>query len=204
MRRVEADGDWSCSIPSDVPELPDLYGEAFERGLRGGRGAGLVAKTVKARDLYARMMRTLAQTGNGWMTFKDKSQPRCATRPALPGRTVHLSNLCTEILEVNIARRDGGVQPRLDQPRRARSARTATFDWEKLRGTVRTAVVLPRPGHRHQLLPDRSRRRASNPRWRPVGLGLMGLQDVFFTLRLPFDSPAARELSTRDRRRRST
>ena len=55
---------------------------------------------MKARDLYARMMRTLAQTGNGWMTFKDKSNRAC-NQTALPGRCVHLSNLCTEILEVN-------------------------------------------------------------------------------------------------------
>ena len=71
------------------------------------------------------------------------------------------------------------------------------MDWEKLRATVRTAVPLPRPGHRHQLLPEREAA-ASNPRWRPVGLGLMGLQDVFFALRLPFDCErGAQELSTR-------
>src|SRR4029078_5039256 len=61
--------------------------------------AGLAAKTVKARDLYARMMRTLAQSGNGWITFKDKSNRAC-NQTAVPGRTVHLSNLCTEIIEV--------------------------------------------------------------------------------------------------------
>ncbi len=57
------------------------------------------------------MMRSLAQTGNGWMTFKDKSNLAC-NQTALPGRTVHLSNLCTEIIEVTSGSRDGGVQPR--------------------------------------------------------------------------------------------
>ena len=61
--------------------------------------AGLYKTQVKARDLYGRMMRTIAQTGNGWMTFKDKSNRAC-NQTARPGRTVHLSNLCTEILEV--------------------------------------------------------------------------------------------------------
>ncbi len=82
-----------------VPAFPDLYGEDFERAYVEAEQAGLAAKTVKARDLYARMMRTLAQTGNGWMTFKDKSNRAC-NQTALPGRTVHLSNLCTEIIEV--------------------------------------------------------------------------------------------------------
>lgn len=56
-------------------------------------------RSIPAQTLYARMMRTLAQTGNGWMTFKDASN-RAANQTALPGRTVHSSNLCTEILEV--------------------------------------------------------------------------------------------------------
>src|SRR6185369_6335066 len=73
MRRVEADADWSLFDPKLVPHLPDLYGEEFERAYAAAEAAGLAARTIKARDLYARMMRTLAQTGNGWMTFKDKS-----------------------------------------------------------------------------------------------------------------------------------
>ena len=73
MRRVEADDEWSLFDPKTVPDLPDLYGEAFVLAYRQAEKAGLGTKTVKARDLYGRMMRTLAQTGNGWMTFKDKS-----------------------------------------------------------------------------------------------------------------------------------
>jgi len=99
MKRVEADLDWSLFDPKAVPHLTDLYGEAFDRAYAEAEGQGLAAKTVKARELYARMMRTLAQTGNGWMTFKDTANRSC-NQTALPGRTVHLSNLCTEILEV--------------------------------------------------------------------------------------------------------
>ena len=103
MQRVEADGDVVLFDPEGVPQLPDLYGDGVRARLRRGRGARARArKTVKARELYARMMRTLAQTGNGWMTFKDTSNRAC-NQTALPGRTVHLSNLCTEILEVTSA-----------------------------------------------------------------------------------------------------
>src|SRR5690606_6499701 len=93
MKRVEADQELSLFDPKRVPELVDLYGEAFERCYERAEREGLAEKTVRARDLYARMMRTLAQTGNGWMTFKDKCNRAC-NQTALPGRVVHLSNLC--------------------------------------------------------------------------------------------------------------
>ncbi|HEX6276436.1 MAG TPA: ribonucleoside-diphosphate reductase subunit alpha, partial [Polyangiaceae bacterium] len=99
MRRVEADASFSLFDPKDVPELTDLYGDDFEQAYERAESEGRAKKTVRARDLYAKMMRTLAQTGNGWMTFKDKSNRAC-NQTARPGRVVHLSNLCTEILEV--------------------------------------------------------------------------------------------------------
>ena len=71
MRRVEADEDWSLIDPDSVPELPDLWGEAFDAAYRAAEADGRYVRQVKARDLYGKMMRTLAQTGNGWMTFKD-------------------------------------------------------------------------------------------------------------------------------------
>lgn len=198
MRRVEADETWSLFDPKTVPELPDLYGGAFVQAYRQAERAGLGTKTVKARDLYARMMRMLAQTGNGWMAFKDASNRAC-NQTALPGRTVHLSNLCTEIIEVTS--RDEPAICNLGSINLGRhtvksSDGAVALDFEKLARTVRSAV--------RQL--DRvidlnyyplAAARSSNLRWRPVGLGLMGLQDVFFQMRLPFDAPEARALSAR-------
>src|ERR1700676_3282147 len=82
-----------------MPALCETYGDEFERHYLLAEQEGKFESQIKARDLYGRMMRTLAQTGNGWMTFKDKSNRAC-NQTALPGHTVHLSNLCTEILEV--------------------------------------------------------------------------------------------------------
>src|SRR6478672_1989361 len=76
MKRVQADETWSLFDPKVVPHFPDLYGEEFERAYLEAEEKGLYMKQVKARDLYARMMRTLAQTGNGWMTFKDASNKK--------------------------------------------------------------------------------------------------------------------------------
>jgi ribonucleoside-diphosphate reductase alpha chain len=193
MRRVEQNGAWSLFDPKDVPQLPDLYGEAFDAAYEQAEATGLARKTLPARDLYARMMRVLAQTGNGWMTFKDKSNRAC-NQTGKSGQTVHLSNLCTEILEVT---HEGETAVcNLGSINLSRHVGPQGVDFEQLAHTVELAV--------RQL--DRvidlnyypiGTARASNMRWRPVGLGLMGLQDVFFRLRLPFDGDAARALSTK-------
>ena len=198
MRRVESDGSWSLFYPKAVPDLPDLYGEEFERRYELAEQAGLAIKTVKARELYARMMRTLAQTGNGWMTFKDKSNQAC-NQTALPGRVVHLSNLCTEIIEVTS--KDESAVCNLGSINLGRhtaigAGGAMSFDFEKLARTVRNAVRQLDRVIDLTFYPIASASE-SNLRWRPVGLGLMGLQDVFFQMRLPFDAPEARVLSKR-------
>ncbi len=198
MRRVEADEVWSLIDPDAVPELPDLWGEAFDAAYRAAEAAGRYVRQVQARDLYAKMMRTLAQTGNGWMTFKDPSNARC-NQTAEPRNVVHLSNLCTEIVEVSSDAETavcnlGSVN--LARHLTTAGDGTAAVDWPKLRDTVRTAVPFLDRVIDIGYYPS-EQAAASNPRWRPVGLGVMGLQDVLFALRLPFDSVAARELSAR-------
>ncbi|MDH5237163.1 MAG: ribonucleoside-diphosphate reductase subunit alpha, partial [Acidimicrobiia bacterium] len=104
MERVENDWQWSLFDPKKVPHLTDLYGAEFERAYIEAEEQGLFERQLPARELYSRMMRSLAQTGNGWMTFKDASNLRCnqtgGTDPDGSPRVVHLSNLCTEIIEV--------------------------------------------------------------------------------------------------------
>jgi ribonucleoside-diphosphate reductase alpha chain len=193
MRRVEEDGVWSLFDPKDVPHLPDLYGEEFETAYLAAEAEGLHVKQIKARDLYARMMRTLAQTGNGWMTFKDASNRKC-NQTARPGATVHLSNLCTEIIEVTSE--DETAVCNLGSLNLSRYIKDGRFDFEKLAANVRLAMrqldqVIDLNYYAIQSAAS------SNARWRPVGLGIMGLQDVFFQLRLPFDSQEAQSLSTK-------
>ncbi|WP_405956382.1 ribonucleoside-diphosphate reductase subunit alpha [Streptomyces phaeochromogenes] len=198
MRRVNEDRVWSLFSPADVPELVDLWGEEFDAAYRKAEDRGLAKKTIPARDLYGRMMRTLAQTGNGWMTFKDAAN-RTANQTALPGHTVHSSNLCTEILEVtddgetavcNLGSVNLGAFVDTDP------GATDVIDWERLDATVRTAVTFLDRVVDINFYPTEQAGR-SNAKWRPVGLGAMGLQDVFFKLRLPFDSAEAKALSTR-------
>ncbi|MGV9651651.1 ribonucleoside-diphosphate reductase subunit alpha [Streptomyces sp. NPDC003554] len=195
MRRVDADGQWSLFSPSDVPELVDLWGAEFDAAYRRAEAAGLAKKTMPARDLYGRMMRTLAQTGNGWMAFKDAAN-RTANQTAEPGHVIHSSNLCTEILEVT----DDGETAVCNLGSVNLGAfvdrANGDLDWERLDATVRTAVTFLDRVVDINFYPTEQAGR-SNAKWRPVGLGVMGLQDVFFQLRLPFDSPEAKTLSTR-------
>ncbi|MGW1215791.1 ribonucleoside-diphosphate reductase subunit alpha [Streptomyces sp. NPDC002499] len=193
MRRVNEDGVWSLFSPADVPELVDLWGAEFDAAYRKAEAAGLARKTIPARDLYGRMMRTLAQTGNGWLTFKDAAN-RTANQTAEPGHTVHSSNLCTEILEVT----DDGETAvcNLGSVNLGAFVVGRDIDWDRLDETVRTAVTFLDRVVDINFYPTEQAGR-SNAKWRPVGLGAMGLQDVFFKLRLPFDSPEAKALSTR-------
>ncbi|WP_219466619.1 ribonucleoside-diphosphate reductase subunit alpha [Nonomuraea rhizosphaerae] len=193
MRRVEADEVWSLFDPKEVPDLTDLYGDAFTTAYRAYEAAGRYIRQIPARTLYGRMMRTLAQTGNGWMTFKDAAN-RTSNQTGRPGNVIHLSNLCTEILEVTS---DGETAVcNLGSINLAAHLSGDGMDWPKLARTVRTAVRFLDRTIDLGFYPT-PEAEAANRRWRPIGLGVMGLADVFFTLRLPFDSPEALALSTR-------
>jgi ribonucleoside-diphosphate reductase alpha chain len=193
MRRVEEDGVWSLFDPKTVPHLPDLFGDEFTAAYEKAEEEELFTRQVKARDLYARMMRSLAETGNGWMTFKDSCNLKC-NQTGKPGNVVHLSNLCTEITEVTS--RDETAVCNLGSINLARHVKDRAFDFDKLAETVRVAIpMLDRViDINYYPIPQAA---GANERWRPVGLGIMGLQDVFFQLRIPFDSPEAQYLSAR-------
>jgi len=206
MERVEKDWQWSLFDPKKVPHFVDMYGAEFERAYIEAEEAGIYEKQVSARDLYSRMMRTLAQTGNGWMTFKDASNNKCNQTGAAPvggeaPRVVHLSNLCTEILEVTNQDETavcnlGSVNLSRFIKEDASAPNGMAFDFDKLGDVVRTAVPFLDRVIDINFYPTEEAG-VSNSAWRPIGLGVMGLQDVFFKLRLPFDSPEALELSTR-------
>ncbi len=209
MERVEKDWQWSLFDPKKVPELTDTYGEEFRSLYEQAEADGLFESQVSARQLYTQMMRTLAETGNGWMTFKDASNTKCnQTGPSTQTgandrqRVVHLSNLCTEIIEVTSAEETavcnlGSINLAAFVPGgdgRSDSNDVTSFDFERLGEVVRLVVsFLDRVIDINFYPTDESS--DSNKRWRPVGLGLMGLQDVFFKMGLAFDSEEARSLS---------
>jgi ribonucleoside-diphosphate reductase alpha chain len=192
MKRVETDAQWSLFSPADAPELPNSYGEEFESRYVQYEREGKALKQVPARALYARMMQTLAESGNGWICFKDKANLRSA-QTGQPGNIVHSSNLCTEILEVTSS--DQTAVCNLGSLNLSMFVKNGAFDFERLKSAAKTAVKFLDRVIDINFYPT-PEARVSNQKWRPIGLGVMGLQDALFKMRLPFTSPEAKALSS--------
>jgi ribonucleoside-diphosphate reductase alpha chain len=194
MKRLETDGEWSLFSPAENPELLNCFGPEWEARYEAAEAAGKAMKKIPARALYARMMQTLAETGNGWMCFKDRSNLRSA-QTAKPGNVIHSSNLCTEILEVTSASETAVCN--LGSCNLSSYVRNdGQFDYDLLRKVVKVAAKFLDRVIDINFYPT-SEAKHSNNKWRPVGLGIMGLQDAFFKMRLPFTSAKARETSAR-------
>jgi ribonucleoside-diphosphate reductase alpha chain len=230
MRRVKADKPWSMFDPAVAPELNDLFGEEYEARYLELEAEGKATLVMPARKIFARMMKTLAETGNGWMNFRDAANKKCNT--AVNGYVVHLSNLCTEIMEptsagkevvfsredfakltkeqiieqnVNIVgTNDNGdivavvgsevAVCNLGSINAGRYVKNGKLDIAKLHKNVDTAMKFLDRVIDRNFYPIHEAK-ASNNHWRPVGLGLMGLQDLFYQLRLPFESDEAIAMS---------
>jgi ribonucleoside-diphosphate reductase alpha chain len=190
MKRVFEDGTWTLFSPSDVPELHDLYGLAFEHAYteyerKTESGELPLFKRVRAQDLWRKMLSMLFETGHPWITFKDACNVRS---PQQHVGVVHSSNLCTEIT-LNTSRDEIAVC-NLGSVNLVQHVGKDGLDLDKLRRTVRTAV---------RMLDNVidinyysvAQARASNMRHRPVGLGIMGFQDALYELRIPYSSDAA-------------
>ena len=195
MKRVSEDGDWTLFSPNEVPDLHDLYGRTFEARFehyeQNAKHLGLLHKRVKARDLWRKMLSMLFETGHPWMTFKDSCNVRS---PQQHIGVVHSSNLCTEIT-LNTSREEIAVC-NLGSVNLVQHVENGKLDMKKLKKTVRTAVrMLDNVIDINYYSVDQARN--SNMRHRPVGLGIMGFQDVLYKLRIPYSSEAAVEFADR-------
>ena len=192
MKRVEEDGMWSLFDPAETPELTDLYGEEFEIKYQEAEAAGIYKHQMKARDIYGAMMKCLAETGNGWMTFKDTSNLKANQTGGSKENVIHLSNLCTEILEVTSDKETAVCN--LGSINLAKYVENGSVSYDKIRENTKIAVKYLDRVVDINFYPTKTAG-DSNEKWRPVGLGLMGLQDAFFQLGLPFDSDEAKKVS---------
>ncbi len=198
MKRVEADATWTLFSPEEVPDLHHIYGSAFEERYRHyeqlvDEGRIRIFKRVPARKLWRKMLTMLYETGHPWLTFKDPCNVRS---PQDHAGVIHSSNLCTEIT-LNTSAEEVAVC-NLGSVNLARHVDTARgeVDWQRVRATVRTAIRMLDNVIDLNFYPIPEARNA-NMRHRPIGLGMMGFQDLLFRLRMPFDSPEAVDLSDR-------
>jgi ribonucleoside-diphosphate reductase alpha chain len=196
MERVEADDTWTLFSPDEVPDLHDLYGEAFvERytacEAKAQRGEIKISRTVRAQELWRKMLTMLFETGHPWITFKDPCNLRS---PQQHAGVVHSSNLCTEIT-LNTDKREIAVC-NLGSINLANHVGPAGLDFERLRNTTQTAMRMLDNviDINFYTVPEA---RASNLRHRPVGLGIMGYQDALYSLGIPFASQEAVEFADR-------
>jgi ribonucleoside-diphosphate reductase alpha chain len=196
MERVELDGKWTLFSPSDAPDLHDLYGQAFRRRYEqleqlAASGALPKARTIKAVDLWRKMLGSLFETGHPWITFKDPSNIRS---PQDHAGVVHSSNLCTEIL-LNTSRDEVAVcnLASINLPAHMVDGQ---IDGERLGATVRTAVRMLDNviDINYYPIPEAE---TSNLKHRPVGLGLMGFQDALWHLGISYASDEALEFADR-------
>jgi ribonucleoside-diphosphate reductase alpha chain len=190
LERVEADGPWTLFSPDETPDLHDLYGKAFAERYsfyeaKAQRGEMKIARTLRALDLWRKMLTMLFETGHPWVTFKDPCNLRS---PQQHTGVVHSSNLCTEIT-LNTNAREIAVC-NLGSVNLANHVTPDGIDELRLERTVKTAMrILDNViDINFYTVPEA---RHSNLRHRPVGLGLMGYQDALYKLKIPFASEAA-------------
>jgi ribonucleoside-diphosphate reductase alpha chain len=200
MKRVMENAEWTLFSPSDVRDLHDKFGKAFEEAYlryedKAARGELKLFKKIPAMQLWRKMLSMLFETGHPWITFKDPCNLRS---PQQHVGVVHSSNLCTEITlntsadEIAVCNL-GSINllahmvEDADRPR---------LDFEKLKRTIRTAMrMLDNVIDINYYAVQKARN--SNMRHRPVGLGIMGFQDCLHRMRVPYDSAAAVEFADR-------
>ena len=196
MKRVFEDGKWTLFSPSEVPDLHDLTGKAFEERYEYYEALTeynkiKVFKTIQAKDLWRKMLSMLFETGHPWLTFKDPCNLRS---PQQHVGVVHSSNLCTEItLNTN---KDEIAVCNLGSINLPNHIVDGKLDHAKLQRTVHTAVRMLDNviDINYYSVPQA---RNSNLKHRPVGLGIMGFQDALYLQHIAYGSDAAVEFADR-------
>ena len=196
MKRVMEKGEWTLFTPDQVPDLHDLFGQAFEKAYiayeeKAKRGEIKPSKTIQAADLWRKMLTMLFETGHPWITFKDACNVRS---PQQHAGVVHSSNLCTEIT-LNTSDTETAVC-NLGSVNLLRHLKDGQIDQEKLKSTISIAMrMLDNVIDINYYAVKKAR--DSNMRHRPVGLGIMAFQDCLYTLRIPYGSQEAVEFADR-------
>jgi ribonucleoside-diphosphate reductase alpha chain len=196
MKRVMEGAEWTLFSPSDVRDLHDKFGRAFEEAYlryeaKAARGELKLCKKLPALQLWRKMLSMLFETGHPWITFKDPCNLRS---PQSHVGVVHSSNLCTEIT-LNTSSDEIAVC-NLGSINLVAHLGRHGLDFAKIKRTISTAMrMLDNVIDINYYAVDKAKN--SNLRHRPVGLGIMGFQDCLHKLRIPYASQAAVEFADR-------
>lgn len=196
MRRVQEDGAWSLFCPNELkikyPELPalhEVYGEEFDKQYNKFESEGVVRKTVRALDIWRAIIKSQTETGTPYMLYKDACNSKSNQKNI---GVIKSSNLCTEILEVS--KPDETAVCNLASIALPKFVKGGSFDYNLLHWV---SMILTHNLNRVidvNFYPVEEAKN-SNMRHRPIGIGVQGLADVFMMLKIPFDSPQAKEIN---------
>jgi len=197
MKRVKDNADWTLFCPNEAFDqetgkgLMDVWGDEFEKMFTRLEGEGKGRKTVKAQQLWFRILESQMETGTPYMLYKDHCNSKSNQQNL---GTIHCSNLCTEIIEytskdeVAVCNLASIALPAFVK------REDKTYDFTKLYTVTKVATLnLNKVIDRNYYPVEEGRR--SNMRHRPIGLGVQGLADAFMMLRLPFESEEAKKLN---------
>jgi ribonucleoside-diphosphate reductase alpha chain len=189
MKRVEADGQWTLMCPNECPGLFNSHSEEFEALYAKYEAEGKGRKTIKARDLWEKILESQIETGTPYMLYKDAANRKSNQKNL---GTIRSSNLCTEIMEYTAP--DEVAVCNLASIALPMFVKNGEFDHKELfKVTKRVTRNLNKVIDRNFYPVEEARN--SNMRHRPVGLGVQGLADTFIMLRLPFTSDDAKKLN---------
>lgn len=191
MKRVKENGDWTLMCPNECPGLADAYGDEFEKLYERYEAEGKGRKTIKAQDLWFEVLESQIETGTPYMLFKDAANKKSNQKNL---GTIKSSNLCTEIMEytspdeVAVCNLASIALPMY-------ITEDGMFDHQKLYDI--TYVITKNLNKvidvNYYPVPEAKN---SNMRHRPIGIGVQGLADTFIQMKMPFDSPDARQLNS--------
>ena len=189
MKRVEENGDWSLMCPHECPGLSDTYGKKFEKLYKKYESEGKGRKTMKAQELWFKILESQIETGTPYMLYKDAANEKSNQKNL---GTIKSSNLCTEIIEYTAP--DEVAVCNLASIALPKFVVDGKFDHEKLFNvTYRVTKNLDKViDANYYPVPEA---RNSNMRHRPIGIGVQGLADAFILMRHAFDSPEAKQLN---------
>ncbi|RDK88306.1 ribonucleoside-diphosphate reductase subunit alpha [Marinirhabdus gelatinilytica] len=189
MERVQEDGEWTLMCPNECPGLCDVHSEEFEALYTKYEAEGKGRKTIKARELWEKILESQIETGTPYMLYKDAANRKSNQKNL---GTIRSSNLCTEIMEYTSP--DEVAVCNLASIALPMFIKNGEFDHKELfKVTKRVTKNLNKVIDRNYYPVKEAEN--SNMRHRPIGLGIQGLADTFIKLRLPFTSDEAKKLN---------
>ena len=190
MKRVKDNGEWTLMCPHECPGLSDVHSEAFEKLYLQYEKDGKGRKTIKAQDLWFKILESQVETGTPYMLYKDAANSKSNQQNL---GTIKSSNLCTEIIEYTAPDEIAVCNlASLALPKYVKEDKS--FDHDKLFEVTYQATVNLNRIIDENFYPVEDAKK-SNLRHRPIGLGVQGLADTFILMGLPFESPGAKALN---------